>query len=352
VLPYWILFSVFAAGALEARGHAGQRAATRPLLVIAVIGMALMIGLRYRVGGDWESYTELYQRISYSQFADALFLGDPGYTALNWIGSSLGLGIWFVNLVCAAIFCWGLIRFARSQPNPWLVGLIAVPYLVIVVAMGYTRQAVAIGLIMAALPLVGRSSLVRIAVYVVIAATFHKSAAIVLPLVALTSPRNRFMTGAILLFTGALIYYLFLRDSVDQLMVNYVEAEYQSEGAGIRVALNIPPAILYLLFWRRMGLPEEQRRLWRNFSYAAFVALAFLMLTASSTAVDRVSLFLIPLQLFMLARLPAAVSRGGQDRLVKVAVIGYAAIIQFVWLNYATHAVYWLPYKFYPFSGV
>jgi hypothetical protein len=92
--------------------------------------------------------------------------------------------------------------------------------------------------------------------------------------------------------------------------------------------------------------------LWRNFSYAAFVALAFLMLTASSTAVDRVSLFLIPLQLFMLARLPAAVSRGGQDRLVKVAVIGYAAIIQFVWLNYATHAVYWLPYKFYPFSGV
>jgi hypothetical protein len=312
--------------------------------------MALMIGLRYEVGGDWESYLELYQTISYSDLADALRMGDPGYTLLNWISSQFELGVWFVNLVCAAFFCWGLTRFARTQTNPWLVGLIAIPYLVIVVAMGYTRQAVSIGLIMAALPLVGRKSFVRIAIYVVAAAAFHKSAVIVLPLIALTSPRNRFMTAAILLATGALLYYLFLRDSVDQLMLNYVDAEYQSEGAGIRVGLNLPPAILYLLFWRRMALQEEQRRLWRNFSYAAFAALAFLILTPSSTAVDRVSLYLIPLQLFVLSRIPAAVSRGVQDRFLKLAVIVYAAVIQFVWLNYANHATYWLPYKLYGFS--
>lgn len=42
-------------------------------------------------------------------------------------------------------------RFARSQPDPWLAVLVAVPYLVIVVAMGYSRQAVAIGILLAGL---------------------------------------------------------------------------------------------------------------------------------------------------------------------------------------------------------
>ena len=44
-----------------------------------------------------------------------------------------------------------LIRFCLAQADPWLSVLIAIPYMVIVVAMGYTRQAVALGILMVGL---------------------------------------------------------------------------------------------------------------------------------------------------------------------------------------------------------
>jgi hypothetical protein len=43
------------------------------------------------------------------------------------------------------------VSFCRTQPRPWLALTLAFPYLVVVVAMGYTRQGVAIGLEMLAL---------------------------------------------------------------------------------------------------------------------------------------------------------------------------------------------------------
>jgi hypothetical protein len=41
-------------------------------------------------------------------------------------------------------------------------------------------------------------------------------------------------------------------------------------------------------------------------------------------------------------------SRTGRNTLFTVAVVLYYALIQFVWLNYASHAFAWLPYQFYP----
>jgi hypothetical protein len=66
----------------------------------------------------------------------------------------------------------------------------------------------------------------------------------------------------------------------------------------------------------------------------------------SSTAVDRVSLYLMPLQLAVLVR--AALL--GRSRLPgTVAVLAFSFAVQFVWLNFADNARYWVPYRIYPF---
>jgi hypothetical protein len=36
--------------------------------------------------------------------------------------------------------------------------------------------------------------------------------------------------------------------------------------------------------------------------------------------------------------------------LTVAAVVIYYALVMFVWLNFATHALYWLPYKLYIFT--
>lgn len=338
-----------AAGALDfrRRAAAGMRAA--PFLVPIGLLTALMIGFRYEVGGDWFNYLGIMDRVSTSGLDELLEIGDPGYMLLNWIATRLDLSIWAVNLGCGLIFSWGLIRFARRQPNPWLAVLVAIPYLVIVVAMGYSRQGVAIGIILAGLATLDRSTVARFAVYIMFAASFHKSAVIILPLVALAAARQRIVIIGLLGVTAILLYWLFVQSSVDRMLTNYIEAEYSSQGAAIRVAMNMPPALIFFLNQRRFDFSPQQHKLWRNFAIGAFVAFAILTLTSATAAVDRIALYLIPLQLAVFAALPSAFAvRGKPNGQLALGVIIYSAFIQFVWLNYATHAEYWLPYQLYP----
>lgn len=73
------------------------------------------------------------------------------------------------------------------------------------------------------------------------------------------------------------------------------------------------------------------------------------MVSPSSTAVDRIALYWIPLQLFVLSRLPNALGRyAGKNLLWVFAVIAYSAAVHFIWLLYADTAFAWLPYQFYP----
>ncbi len=349
MFPYWILFTVCAAGALEYRRR-NRAFQGGPLLVAAALFAAILIGLRYRVGGDWSTYIEIFQYFKYGKLSEILFLSDPGYTLLNWLGHRVGADIWFVNLACALIFSWGLFRFAQAQPNPWLALVVAVPYLIIVVAMGYTRQAVAIGILLAALASFQHyGSVLRFAIYMVFAAAFHKSAIIILPFVALAvAQRNLLTTGAIGVF-GAILFYIFLRSSVDQLMTAYIESGYESQGAAVRVAMNIIPALLYLGLQRRFGLPPVQARLWRYLAMMALASVLMLFVIASTTAVDRLALYLIPLQLFVLSRVPYAFPVDGKPNgQVALLVIAYSAMVQFVWLNYAANKSAWVPYQFYP----
>ncbi|HEX4761858.1 MAG TPA: EpsG family protein [Sphingomicrobium sp.] len=314
-------------------------------LVVGIIFIALMIGLRYEVGADWDTYKLLFSYAAYADLERAIRIGDPAYQLLSWSVRQIGGEIWLVNLVGAAIFAWGLLRFARVQPSPWLAVLVAVPYLVTVVAMGYSRQAIAIGILMAGLASVQQgASTLRFAVYVGAAALFHKTAVVALPLMVFSSERNRLvnmLAGVLALY---MLYNSFLADSVDKFVRNYIEAKYSSQGAAIRVAMNVVPAAAFFFFRQRLGFSDRERRIWFFHSSAAFALLLLLVVLPSSTAVDRLALYVMPLQIAVLSRMPLIFG----PRLGTVIVVAYSLAIEFVWLNFATHAKYWIPYQVYP----
>ena len=151
--------------------------------------LTLLIGLRHEVGGDWRTYFEQIEGLQGGSFSDALTSKDPAYSVLAWLAIQFGAGVYLVNLVCAIFFVSGLIVFCRSQPNPWLALAVAVPYMVIVVAMGYTRQGVAIGIVMLGLVALSQSNNLRFVLWIGLAAAFHKSAIILLPLAVLAMIR-------------------------------------------------------------------------------------------------------------------------------------------------------------------
>lgn len=340
-----MLFGYFAAGAIFVRPHPGQRRGNVTMMSGALL-IALAIGLRFKVGADWETYKFLFSFADYANMTRVLSIADPGYQLLNWAVQRVGAEIWVVNLVCGAIFSVGLYRFARSQPDPWLTLTVAIPYLVVVVAMGYTRQAVAIGILMAGLAALKRgASILRFAAYVAVAALFHKTVVVVLPLVIFAAQRSRMLNIVAGIAGSILLYDVFLSSSVEGFVRNYIGTEYSSQGAAIRVVMNLVPAIVLLMFRRRLELGPVELKTWTYFSLAAIAMPLALLILPSSTVVDRLSLYLIPLQLAVLPRLAYLFNSRNLGRFL---VIAYSALVMFVWLNFAVHAQYWVPYQIYP----
>jgi len=352
MLPYWLFFLVPALAAIASdplmRVRTGR---TRPLRVdgawmLVIVTLTLIIGFRYEVGGDWSNYFRYLFGAADLNFSDISGLEDPAYWALNILSVRLGLGMTGVNTFGAFIFSIGLVLLCRSLPRPSLALACAMPYLVTVVAMGYTRQAIALGFVMIGLVMLGRQRFVVFALWVLIGALFHKSAVVILPIAALTVSKNRLLNLSLVVGATAVGYVTLLADSAARLVDTYVDQNIESEGAFIRLAMNAVPAALFLLYHKRFAILPAEKRLWQIFSLLAVgMFLAFLP-TNLSTALDRMALYIIPLQLVTFAHLPDAIGAfGRRNEAIVTLIVFYYATILFVWLNFATHSTYWVPYQ-------
>jgi len=317
---------------------------------VAMVALALLVGWRYEVGGDWFNYLGNFQQAFVDSQYAYWWWNDPGYRLLEWVGIQTGWGIQGVNLMGAAVFAYGLVLFCRHLPRPWLALAVAVPYMVIILGMGYSRQGVALGCLMAGLVGMGQGRAATFLVWTVLGATFHKSAVLLLPMAALAASRSRLFTTAWVGMVLAVAYVLLLEDSVEALQAGYLESEYQSEGALVRLVMNALPAALLLWKRHRFAVTLPQQRLWFWFALASVALVGLYFISPSSTAVDRVGLYLLPLQLMVFAYLPEVLGRknGKGNSAWVVAVLAYYATVEFVWLNFATHAFAWLPYRWYP----
>lgn len=323
--------------------------------------LVLLVGFRHEVGGDWSNYLRSFEDAAYVSEYLRWWWKDPSYRLLEWIAIKAGLGIYSVNLMAGAIFSYGLVVFCRHLPRPWLALAVAVPYLVIILGMGYSRQGIALGCIMVGLVALIDGRVRRFLVWAVLAATFHKSAVLLIPMAALAASRRRLLTGILVAVVAAAAYALLLAESVEALNVGYIEAGYQSEGALVRLLMNALPAMLLLWKRKRFGLTLPQGRLWFWFALSSLTLLGLYFVIPSSTAIDRVALYLLPLQLMVFSNLPEVLGRrrsaahGPADLPANPAnggwvllVLAYYGAVEFVWLNFATHAFAWLPYRFYP----
>ncbi|MBB4004832.1 EpsG family protein [Aurantimonas endophytica] len=328
-------------------GRTQEGAGARSIFAVLIF---LMVGLRFEVGGDWGGYLGHLRNAVGLEFSQILSAGDPGYVFLNWLVARSGGDVWVVNLLCAGLFSWGLLSFAKAQPRPWLALAVAIPYLVVVVAMGYTRQSVAIGLVMLGLVALGASrSKLKFVFWIALAATFHKSAVLLIPIAAVAEGRSRLWTVFWVGGATVIAYFTLLESSVDRLISGYIDSGLDSSGAAIRVAMNAVPALLLLYYRRRIPLRQGERGLWTVLALVALALVPALLVSPSSTAVDRLGLYLIPLQMLVLSRLPDTFAQSEQAaRRLSMLVVLYSAGVLFVWLNYASHANYWLPYRVYP----
>jgi hypothetical protein len=309
----------------------------------------LLIGLRHQTGGDWVNYLPLIDvALEHSFWEYIEQSGDKAYYILTWLSARSGFSIYGVNFICGLVFSYGLIVFSLHSPQPWLSLAVAVPYLVIVVAMGYTRQGVAIGLIMLGLVDLEKGHLTKFLFWVILAALFHKTALILIPM-AIFAGRTSWMSIVSIALTAVFFFFILLAEHVDSLVSGYITDQYSSSGASIRIAMNALPAFVFIIFRKRFNLTGAQSVFWIWMSLSALIFIGLLFVSPSSTAVDRMALYWIPLQLYVWSRFPAAMAQNYKAQLPWViGVLIYSFAVQFVWLFYADNRMGWLPYQFLP----
>lgn len=363
MLVYWLLFVFFSLGALfsasriavatpgPVSGLAASQLSRRSIfLFAAAILLIITIGLRYRVGGDWANYADLYKRVALQELPAALVgeRQEPGYVTLNWVAAQLGFGIWFVNLVSAVLFTFGLMQLVRQQPNPWLALVVATPFLIVVVAMGYTRQAVALGCIMCAMTRVIERKPVQFIAWIVAGAFFHRTALLFGPLMFVGSTQNRFLSYILVVFCAILAYFTVFQSTMDRYAIGYMKEEVSAAGATVRVIMDIIPAALCLMFSHRFFWTKEERYVWRTYAILCLISGAALPFIRSSAIIDRLAIYLIPIQMFVYGRIGYSFGMIRQGWLFwTTTVVVYSAAVMFVWLNFAANSFAWVPYRSY-----
>jgi len=353
LIYYLIFFSAFVILILNApKGHFTDLVLWRVFLLLLIFA----IGLRHEVGGDWVNYA--FNNSDYRNLLTQDFFNifnrrnftenDIGFIVVHWIGQNWGNGIHTTNFLCAIIFVYGLFRFLDYTKHKWLGLLISIPYLVTVVSMGYTRQAVAIGIVMLAYISLTNDDKKNFYIKIILASLFHKTAIVLLVtgLLYRSERINKFrFYEYIFIFCGIISVPLFMEIFEQKIKYFILNPIAESEGVWFRLAPLIFSGMIYFFSSTKWRILHKDGNLWS----VIFFQLIILSLFANhfSSMVDRIALYFLPLQLVVLSRIPFLFSNNvlilKEFGLMSIAFIMF--LMLFVWIQFGTYSVYWIPYK-------
>jgi hypothetical protein len=239
---------------------------------------------------------------------------------------------------------------------PWAALAVAIPYLVCAIGMGYTRQATALGFFLWGLSILRQGNELKYAALILVGCFFHLSVIVTLPLMVLTRKNilwfyyplfGLFLVGIFFLFNTITIGSRTLIENY-QIIWEYTATRY-SAGAEIRTYLNATPVLMSLFFWNRIKMISPDYKIIKWMAIAAILAIP--ALSVSTTLIDRLGLYLIPLQVALWPRIIAAQSTVLLRTIWLSMIMVFYGLVLFVFFNFAVHASWWLPYKMFPFQS-
>ncbi len=313
---------------------------------MAFVVLVLFIGLRHKVGMDWNNYLLMVQLAGSGTLVESFDYAEPAFAAVLWLSAKLGAGVYGTNFVVAIMLMAGIFRFAKSTPLPWVAVAVALPVLVIVVGMSAIRQASAIGVLLWLASDWSTSSLKRRVAFTLVAAMFHFSAIFFLMFAAMglkLRAEYKLIIGVVmgaamvgfLQYSGGAEYY-------DQVYVSGQSDITYSSGATQHVLLNGIPALL-VLFGRRV-----RQTLFPSALLVQMAWLAILLIPAAfvfSAASGRMTLYLFPVSMYVIAALPGMFAQSSLRAALRTAVGGVLVGILYVWLQYANSSYAHVPYN-------
>lgn len=337
MLIYYSLFTSIVLGSLTK---------SRLFQMIITLLLIFIVGLRFQIGGDWSNYLTIYKALLGNSIEVYLTATDPGYGFLNYLAHSLNYEIWFVNLICSIAFFIALDYFCKYTENYWIAFLVAFPYLVLSVSMGYTRQSVAIGFVMIAIVHLFKNNKYNFLIWIFIALLFHKSA--LLLLIFTPYAFNIKLTGFknILYFFSFITVLFIVMNKLSSQENLYFTEEVSSAGALARMIVHAPAVTLYLLYRNKFRIIYGEKLPVLD-AFLALITTFFFISFLYSTFSDRFNLYFYIFDMLIISSITLFFNRPNYYTYL-IGVIVFQFILMFIWLNYSPWAqCCWIPYQNY-----
>lgn len=306
----------------------------------------VFIGLRFKVGGDWDNYLVLYENFKYLNFKEALFFFEPGYSLFNILGNFLQIkDIWFVNLCSSALVCIFLFITFIKLEKYWLCLLIYYPYHILAVSLGYTRQSIAVAILLYAFLKLLQNNKIKFLIFLLIAVCFHKTAIIFIlfyPLLFIKGKKVLIILYEI--FSLILITLILYISSLNESTV-YTSEELNSSGVFLRLSLHIIPVISYFLL-RNKVFKLDKSYLFLDY-FVLLIFYCFCLSFLFSTLADRFNLYLIFFDIYVLVAFYHNLLIINRKILIFILTLFFTSFIYIWMLNSVLVAIAWLPYQNY-----
>ena len=295
------------------------------------------------MGADWATYENIFDFFRNLRSEDLLMAAriEPCYGALNYLAYLVGGDVHLVNLICAFLMLVGLVKFSHLMNlDACLVLFLSTPYLLFAVGMGYTRQAVAIGIAFAALGYWIRGHHKTCYAAILLAVGFHYSAVFLFLIIAMKNPRR----ALLIIPCAVLCAFVLIKTLLSNYFSLYVEntEDLHSSGVWLRLAMLLAGAATVYAQRARWRRYPTLFRLLENASVLtiSLVPVAFF----ASTLADRVCLYLFFLYLVALGRV-VSFSKPITRNIAFTTLIAATYGIFFLWFGISSYAASsWIPY--------
>ncbi|MCB2080628.1 MAG: EpsG family protein [Novosphingobium sp.] len=321
------------------------------ILWLSLAFLLFFMGGRMDVGCDFQTYAQRFRytptKIDWNTFWSQT---EPFWEMLNILVRRAGLDFMWLNYAASAIMLAGYVRFVRILPNPVLLLALLFPIMLVQLGMSGVRQGIAVGLLLSGAVDFTKGRRIVTAGWIVLAAQFHSSAVVFLPIALLAQSRVNTvrLLVAVAVATPAIAVLLGERMEVYQdRYIDDVYGEMTSNGAVIRYILAIFPCLLFV--WYR-----ERMRAVAGTSYNLLYTMAIVAASISVTGVvnlvilHRMTFYVMPFAMAMWIFLLQDWPFEGTKKVVRFvpgAIIGGYLVF---WLTLSRHAdLCFTPYQNY-----
>ncbi|MGL5384025.1 MAG: EpsG family protein [Culicoidibacterales bacterium] len=248
---YTIILITVVLLAIQAQKYQKNERANVLFTVLIIVVLTLVSGLRYRVGTDFGTYSQIYGITATKTFIEVISGSEPLFNLIVWLSSQAiyepQIMFFVMALLTVSFIVLGIRKYTNNFPFSIFLYLATFSYFT---AMNGMRQWLAVAIVFYFFDLMLEKKLLKFIIVIFVASLIHTSAIFILPIYFVIHKKHTTQFVMATFACGALLFvmYPFIDSVLAQFLGDYGHYLTSSAGygaAGVKGIRVVVPLVIY-----------------------------------------------------------------------------------------------------------